>query len=152
MAIYVSRDIKAEDDGDITIENGGLVEATVLESVRHYLLTWVLTTRGAFTFDPTVGWGAESYLGRNNTPPVRNIMERDLGYSFSQAEDLVLSDLNYKVTALDQTTALVVANLSGTIVEADGSSPDQDLVMAFSFPFDDGQITVESDTTDEVDQ
>jgi hypothetical protein len=148
---YNNRDLSAEDDGDLVIENGDLVVDTVQASMRHYLLTWSMTTRGGFSFDPQVGWGGEGYVGKPNTPPVHQLMERDLGYSFGLADDLSLEDLVYKVTYIDVDTAGVVVSFDGTVIEDDGSTPTNTIVMGFSFPFTDGQITIESESYDEVD-
>lgn len=143
MAIYFVHDIAVEDDGDLSVDNGSLSLATVQESYAHYLLNWTMTTRGSYAFEPTLGWGGEAFVGRLNSPPVHQAMEADFGYAMSLAEDLVASDVTFLVVPVDSEVAALTLNFHGTIVEDDGSSPAEDLVMAFSFPFTTGEIALE---------
>lgn len=143
MAIYVAEDLQSEDDGDLVVSNGDLAMASVQESLKQYLLTWTLTTRGGFTTTPEVGWGAEGFIGRPNIPFTHEAMEKDLGYAYNQAEDMNVNDMAYVVSYVDTETAAATISLNGLIFEKDGSSPSQGIVMTFSFPFYNGQIQQE---------
>lgn len=143
MAVYVARDLESEDDGDLTIESGDLVVAGAQQSVRQNLMCWSMTTRGGFSFDPGLGWGAEGFIGRQNTPLVHRLMEEDLGYSYGQADGLALEDLTYSVSHIDRDVAGVTVRFAGLVVEPDGTSPSQAVVLGFSFPFSDGAIQLE---------
>jgi len=144
VAIYNIEDIKVEEvDGDLTVENGDLVLASVQDSVKQYLLTWTLTTRGGFSFDPTVGWGAEGFVGRKNVPSTHEAMEKDIGFSYNVAEDLSPEDLTYRVSYINPDVAALTVVFNGMIIESDGTSPTSNIVLTFSFPFYSGQVQQE---------
>lgn len=137
--LYLFQDIETEDDGEIVVRNGEIALASVEQSRRQYLLTWLMTTRGGFAASPQVGWGGESFFGMPNAPHTHRSMERDMAFSLGRANDIDRGDVEMGVSGLGE-EALLTVLLRGTVVEPDGTTPEEDTLLQFLLPFTGGEI------------
>lgn len=148
MGVYFQRDLKQYDDGDLDLSSGDLEIATVQRSQRQLLVTILNTTRGDMGGDTLVGWGGDNYMGRPNSETTHSVMDKDLGMAFRMIQDLIVEDLDWKVSRLDTEQALIVVAHRGTFIEKDGTTNLTPMVLGWQYPFQTGKIEL----ADEVEE
>jgi len=144
MARYFQRDIKTFDDGEIDLSGGDIAVGTTKQSQRQLMIVVLNTTRGGFKSDPSVGWGAQNYIGKPNTPMVHQAMRQDLGIGLADVEDLAMEDIDYTIVKVDLEEAGVVVRHNGIFLEADGTVDADSLVLGWKFSFLTGEIEPEA--------
>lgn len=143
MANYLQRDIKTFDDGELDLSSGDLEIADAQQSQRQLVINLLSTTRGGYAFNRLFGWGCETYSGKKNSIITHNLMRADLGAALRNLPDLAVEDIDFAITAIDDSTAGIVLRHAGGFFDENGRAVTTPIVLGWRYAFLTGEIELE---------
>lgn len=148
--IYFARDIQTTDDGDIVLDNIGDVKvADPLRTVSQSINSILLTNKSDLLTDPLFGADIGKYYGERNTQATRSMIEQDIIMSIRDQGLIDPSSIEIDVIPIDVDKITIIASLNGVFFKPDSTgdyrhfttTTDNDVTMAYLYPFNSNQIT-----------
>lgn len=140
MAVHYVRDIETDDEGEIVIERGELKTATT-ERTAMQLVNWVVLTDFAdYTPSPAFGANIVEFIGYPNTIRTHRLMRQSIRDAFRVQGNFTMGDLRVAVEPSDIDEAAIIVHLLGEFTLDTDEESIGPVLLAFRFPFPNGQL------------
>ena len=138
--LFLERDIETDDEGEILVERGDLKMADSQRTAIQAANFIVLTDFGDYTPVPNAAGNLGEFVGYPNSARTHNLMLQNLHEGFRLQNLFLARALKIMVSPIGVDEAGVVMRILADFGERAEDDSYGSPILAFKFPYPDGQI------------
>jgi len=138
--LFLELDVETDDEGEILVEQGDLKVADSQRTAIQSANFIVLTDFGDYTPEPGIAANLGEFVGYPNSARTHNLMLQNIHEAFRLQNLFLARAIRVLVSPIAEDEAGVVLKLLADFGEADEQGEYGSPVLAFKYPYPDGQI------------